>query len=127
MTMRRIVVSVTTDGSGVATAYTPPISGKLHSVSYVKDGGANPFADGVDLTITKESTGEGIWTEANVNATAHRSPRAAIHTTAGVAALYAAGGVAVLDEIAIARERIKIVIAQGGATKVGAFHFNIET
>ncbi len=127
MTMRRVVVSVTTDGSGVATAYTPPINGKLHSVSYVKDGGANPFADGVDFTITKESTGEGIWTEANVNATAHRSPRAATHTNAGVAALYASGGVAVLDEIAIARERIKIVIAQGGATKVGAFHFNVET
>lgn len=127
MTMRRIVVSVTTDGSGVATAYTPPINGKLHSVSYVKDGGANPFANGVDFTITKEVTGEGIWTESDVNATAHRSPRAARHSNAGVASLYAASGTAVQDLIAIARERIKIVIAQGGATKVGAFHFNIET
>lgn len=127
MAIRRIVVSVTTDGSGAATAYSPPINGILHSVSYVKDAGANPFANGVDFTITKDSTGEGIWTESDVNATAHRSPRAATHTNAGAAALYASGGVAVLDKIAVAREKIKIVIAQGGATKVGAFHFNIET
>lgn len=127
MAMRRIVVSVTTDGSGAATAYSPPVNGKLYSVSYVKDPGANPFANGVDFTITKETTGEGIWTESDVNATAHRSPRAATHTNAGVAALYASGGVAVLGPIAMARERIKIVIAQGGATKVGAFHFNVES
>ena len=127
MTMRRAVVSVTTAADGSATAYTPPIAGKLHSVSYVKDGGANPFANGVDFTITKETTGEGIWTESDVNATAHRSPRAPTHSQAGVAALYAAAGTAVGDKIAMARERIKIVIAQGGDTKVGAFHFNYET
>lgn len=127
MAMRRIVVSVTTDGSGVATAYSPPINGKLHSVSYVKDPGANPFANGVDFTITKETTAEGIWTESDVNATTHRAPRVPTHSQAGVAALYAASGTAVGALIALARERIKIVIAQGGATKVGAFHFNIET
>lgn len=126
MGMRRIVVSVTTDGSGDATAYSPPVSGKLVSVSYVKPGSGS-YSDGVDFTVTKESTGEQIWAESNVNATAHRSPRAALHTNAGAAALYAAGGVAVLDKIAIARERIKIVVAQGGASKVGAFHFNIES
>lgn len=126
MGMRRIVVSVTTDGSGDATAYSPPVSGKIASVSYVKPGAAS-YTDGVDFTITKEITGETIWTESNVNATAHRSPRAATHSNAGAAALYASGGVAVNDKIAIARERIKIVVAQGGASKVGAFHFNIES
>lgn len=127
MGMRRVVVSVTTDGSGVATAYSPPINGKIASVSYVKDPGANPYANGVDFTITKETTGEGIWTESDVNATAHRAPRAPTHSQVGVALLYAAAGAAVAAPIAMARERIKIVLAQGGATKVGAFHFNIET
>lgn len=127
MSMRRVVVTVTTAADGSATAHTPPIAGKLHSISYVKDGGANPFANGVDFAITKESTGENIWTESDVNATAHRSPRAPTHSQAGVAALFASGGTAVGDLIAVARERIKIVIAQGGNTKVGAFHFNYET
>lgn len=127
MAFRRAAVSVTTNGSGAATAYSPPINGKLVSVSYVKDGGANPFANGVDFTITKETTGENIWTESDVNASAHRYPRAPTHSQAGVATLYASGGTAVNDGIAVARERIKIVIAQGGDTKVGAFHFNYET
>lgn len=122
--MRRVVVSVTTDGSGDATAYSPPVSGNIHSVTYVKPGAAS-YTDGVDFTITNETTTEGIWTETNVNATATRYPRAATHTNAGVAALYAAGGTAVNGLIAIARSRIKIVVAQGGAAKVGAFHFMI--
>lgn len=126
MGMRRFVVSVTTDGSGAATAYSPPVSGKVHSVSYVKPGAAS-YTDGVDFTITKETTGESIWTESNVNATAHRSPRAPTHSNAdGAAALYASGGTAVGTLIALAREKIKIVIGSGGASKVGAFHFNIE-
>jgi hypothetical protein len=31
----------------------------------------------------------------------------------------------VLDKIAIAKDRIKIVIASGGASKVGTFHFTL--
>lgn len=119
--MRRYKVTVTTDGSGAATAYTPRLAGLLNSIHYVK----TDYADGVDFTITSEATGETLWTESNVNAAAVKNPRAASHTTAGAAALYAAGGVAVLEKIALASDRIKIVIAQGGATKVGTFHFLI--
>ena len=52
----------------------------------------------------------------------HRRPRQATHTTAGVAALYAGGGSAVLDKIALANDRVKIVIGSGGNAKTGAFH-----
>lgn len=124
--MRRVKVTVTTDGSGVATAYSPRIAGKINQIEYVKDPGANPFANGVDFTITGEATGIGLWTESDVNASKACAPRIATHTNAGVAALYAAGGVAVLDKIALASDRVKIVIAQGGATKVGAFHITYE-
>lgn len=116
--MRRHIVPVTTDASGDATAYSTWISGQIMSISYVK----TDFADGVDFAITIDGTGEGLWTEENVNASTRRYPRGATHTTAGVAALYAADGLPVLDRIAIARDRVKIVVANGGNAKSGAFH-----
>jgi hypothetical protein len=107
--MKRYKVTVTTAADGSATAYSPRLSGLLHQISYVKDGGANPFADGVDFTITDEATGT-------------RAPRQATHTQAGVAATLD-GTVAALDKVALANSRIKIILAQGGNAKVGAFHF----
>ncbi len=122
--MRRFKVPVTTDGSGNATAYSPRFAGKIHSVQYVKDG-ANAYADGVDFTITAAETGENVWTESNVNASAVRYPRASTHNQAGAAALFAAGGTGVLDKIAVV-DKLKIVLAQGGANKVGAFHILVD-
>ena len=79
----RFSVTVTTDASGDATAYTDTINhGILSQVRYVKTDYA-----------------------------------------AGVAALYAGGGSAVLAPIALAKDRIKIVVGSGGDTKVGVFHF----
>jgi hypothetical protein len=122
MTMRRHVVSVTTASDGSATAYSPYISGKIHAIHYVK----TDFTDGVDFTITAEATAETIWTEANVNAAKACFPRGATHSNAGVAALYASGGVAVNDKIALGRDRVKIAIASGGNAKTGAFHILVE-
>lgn len=122
MTMRRHVVSVTTASDGSATAYSPYISGKIHAIHYVK----TDFTDGVDFTITAEATAETIWTEANVNAAKACFPRGATHSNAGVAALYASGGVAVNDKIALGRDRVKISIASGGNAKTGAFHILVE-
>lgn len=119
--MRRYKVSVTTDGSGNAVAYSPRIAGEIHSVQYVKDG-SNPYAAGVDFTITAEATSENIWTQADVNASAVVYPRAPTHSQAGAAALYAAGGTGVLARVAVASDRVKIALAQGGAAKVGVFH-----
>jgi hypothetical protein len=118
--MRKLKLAVTTAADGTATAFMNKVSGKIHSVQYVKDG-ANAYTDGVDFTLTAESTGESIWNEANVNASAIRYPRAPVHTQAGAAALYAAGGTAVLDKIAVSNERIKIAVAQGGNAKTGSF------
>ena len=117
---RRLTVAVTTASDGSATVYSDPIDyGLLSQVRYVK----TDFADGSTFTITAEATGETLWSESAVNASATRAPRQATHSTAGVASLYAGGGTAVQDKIAIARDRIKIVIASGGATKTGTFHF----
>lgn len=109
-------VAVTSDASGDATVYSTQVNGLLDRIEYVK----TDFDNGVDFTITLENTGEGLWTESNVNASTVRAPRQAVHTVLGAAALYAAGGVAVLDRIAV-NGRVKIVIAQGGNAKTGTF------
>lgn len=120
--MRRVSIEVTTAADGSATEFSPRISGAIHSVEYEK----TDFADGVDVTITAERSGQGVWTEANVNAATVRYPRAATHTVLGAAALYAAGGVPVLDKPAVANDRIKVVIAQGGNAKKGTFHVLVD-
>lgn len=118
---RRYVVDVTTAADGSATAYSESITGVLDSIQYVKDG-SNAYANGVDFTITTETTLQTLWAESDVNASAKRAPRQPTHSTAGVAALYAGSGTAVNAPIAIARERVKIVLAAGGDTKTGKFH-----
>jgi hypothetical protein len=120
---RHVVVATTATG-GAATVYTEVVTGKVCSVAYAKHGSA-AFADGVDFTITSEQTGQTIWTESDVNASKTVAPRQAVHSTAGVAALYAGGGSAVLDDVIVASERIKIVIGSGGDAKIGTFTFVI--
>ena len=117
---RKFTVVATSDGSQVGTHYTPYLSGYIESVQYVKDG-TTPYTDGVDFTITAEATGEEIWVDTNINASEVVRPRAATHSIAGVAALYAGSGVAVNDRIALGRDRVKIVLAAAGATKTGTF------
>jgi hypothetical protein len=118
MYAERHVVAVAVSGSGAGMGYTPTVTGRVLSIRYVK----TDYADGVDFSITAETSGETIWAEDNVNASATRAPRAATHSTAGVAALYAAGGQAVNDYIVLANDRVKIVIANGGVSTTGTFH-----
>jgi hypothetical protein len=122
--MKRFKMTVVTDGSGNALAYSPRAHGKVHSIVYVKDGTA-PYTDGVDFTITDDETGENIWTESNVNASTSRYPRAPTHSQAGVASLYASDGTAVQDKVGIVG-RVKIALAQGGAAKTGTFHILVD-
>lgn len=122
MAIKRMAVAITTDASGDGTGYTPVFSGQISQVRYVK----TDYDNGVDFTITLEATGETVWAEENVNASATRAPRQATHSTAGVAALYAAGGTAVQDKIVAAADRVKIVVAQGGNVKSGTFHVTVE-
>lgn len=119
---RLAAIAVTTAADGSATTYSEVCTGKVSTVRYVK----TDFDNGSTITLTSEATGETIWSEANVNASATRAPRQATHSTAGVAALYAAGGAAVNDKIALANDRIKIVIASGGNVKSGTFHIVME-
>jgi hypothetical protein len=118
-------VSITTNASGAGTGYTPHVSGLLHSIRYVKPGSGG-YANGVDFDVTGETSGVVLWDQDNVNASATVAPRMATHDTAGAASLYAAGGEPVEDRIPVARERIKIVVANGGDTLIGAFTVYVE-
>lgn len=122
MTIRRFVVTALSDGSGNFTGYSPYLTGYIHAIEYVK----TDYTDGVDFTITAEATGETLWTESNVNAAKVCMPRGATHSNAGVAALYASGGVAVNDRIALGNDRVKIVIGSAGAAHTGAFHILVD-
>jgi hypothetical protein len=120
--MKRFKVRVTTAADGSATAYTPRLSGKLCSIHYVK----TDFADGVDFTITSEATGQSLWTDTNINASEVVNPRVPTHDQVGAALLFAAGGTAVADKIALASDRVKILIAAGGNAKIGTFHVLVD-
>lgn len=111
------VVTATTDGSGAATVYTDePVFGVIESLAYVK----TDFADGVDFTITAETTGTSLWTDLNVNASEVVFPTAVQSLNTDGSAL------ATHRQIALAGERVKFVIASGGATKTGTFRLVVR-
>lgn len=119
MYARRLTLVVTTDSAGDGVGYADVDYGLLSQIRYVK----NDFANGVDFAITVEGTGEGLWTQNDVNVSTTKAPRQATHGVDGAAAVFASGGSPVNDKIAIAQDRIKVVVAQGGDTKTGTFHF----
>lgn len=120
MFIKKETVSVTTAADGSATAYSNVVNGRILSIQYAKD----DFADGVDFTITAESTGRTLWSQENVNASAEVLPRQQVHDTSGNALTYD-GTRKVCEPIAVANERVKIVIAAGGNAKSGTFHITI--
>lgn len=124
MAIRKFTVTPVT-GTATATAYSPFLSGYIESIEYVK-AGSNPYSDGVDFTITADVTGESILALTDQNSSVVKRPRAATHSVAGAAALYASGGTAVNDRIALSRDRVKIAIAQGGNGTTGTFIITVD-
>lgn len=110
-------VSATTNGSGDATAYTDdPVFGEVESIAYVK----TDYANGVDFTITGETTGLSLWTDTDVNASETVFPRVVANLNTDGSALTTHA------PIVLAGERVKVVVAQGGATKSGTFRIIVK-
>ena len=101
--MKTVTVSLTSDASGDATAYSPETLGKVVRV-FVDIGDLDNASD---ITVTGERTGEAIYTGTNL-------------TSDTVAAPTTAAGVYVWSE------RIKCVLAQGGDTKTGTISFMVD-
>lgn len=120
MFVQRIDFTLTVSAGGAATVYSSgPVTGEIRQITYVPDA-TNPLDAGADLTITGEVSGVAIATLSNIGtSTVSWAPRQATHSTVGAATLFAAGGTAVTDRIALAGERIKVVVAQGGNALTG--------
>ena len=73
MYARRLTLVVTTDSAGDGVGYADVDYGLLSQIRYVK----NDFANGVDFAITVEGTGEGLWTQNDVNVSTTKAPRQA--------------------------------------------------
>lgn len=126
--VRKETITVTTNGSSASTAYipadgSPAFNGRLSSIIYSTT--ATEYSTTVDFTITVEGTGEPVWAQSNVDASATVAPRQATHDKVGVASLYETGQ-AVEDYYRLADDRIKIVLAQGGVSKTGTFTVIVE-
>lgn len=121
MYAERHEITLTTNSDGDAIGYIPVSTGRLINLIYTKAAGAAAYAEGVDFVITAEATGQTLWSELNVDASKTVAPRQATHSTAGVAAVYAGAGEAVRDYIVLVKDRIKIVVDDGGNVKSGTF------
>ena len=119
--MQRHVVTITTDASGDFTGHTVVTNGLVHAVRFV-DTDLDATAD---ITLTCGASGMAILTMTDQANTGTYQPQGATHSTAGAAALYAAGGTAVLAPIPVADETIKVVVAQGGNVKTGTLHIYV--
>lgn len=122
--MRRFFKAIVTDASGDADTTIVVTAGKINAIHYVKHG-VTPYANGVDFTLTLNTLGDTIWQESNVNASTVKRPRVPIHKTDGSDVIDGSGNEN-REMIAIASDRIRVVIAQGGDTKTGTFYVDIE-
>ncbi len=117
----RHVLTLTVDTSGDATVYTPVVSGRVLQLRYVPHA-STPLDTNADLAITGEETGVAIATLSNIGLSAFtKVPRQATHGVTGTALVYAAAD-AVSEPPYVAGERIKVVVAAGGVSKVGTLH-----
>ena len=117
-------IAITTDASGNFTGYSAVVNGRVLEVRLVVPGSGGIEATS-DITITNELTGAQILALTDQNGSGTWAPRQATHSTAGAAALYAAGGTAVNAHVVVAESRIKVVVAQGGNAKTATLYVTV--
>lgn len=115
--VRKVSVSVTTDSGGDSTDFSEVITGRLLGIAFVD----TDLAAGADFTITTDAAAQALLTVTDAGSSTTWHPRQPTHATDGTASLYASTGEPVESDIPIFQDRIKIVTAQGGATKSGRF------
>jgi hypothetical protein len=117
-------IAILTSSGGAFTGYSGVVNGRILEVRLVVPGSGG-LAATTDITITNELTGATILGLTDQNGSGTWAPRQATHSTAGAAALYAAGGTAVNGHVVIAESRIKVVVAQGGDTLAGTLYVTV--
>jgi hypothetical protein len=117
--IKRITASVTTDGSGDASASLEAVNGLIYQIMYVPDG-TSPLDTVADLTIKENTTDLNVLTMANIGTvTFTRSPRI-------LSANSADGVVGTNSDLIGVEGPLTLTIAQGGASKLGTFYVWFE-
>lgn len=117
--MEKIILEVTTDGSGDGTAISDLSKiGFLHEVEWV----VGDFVTGVDFTLSVTGTPSGVdktlLAVTNANANKVYLPRTLEHNGTG-------GDLATYDKHYI-HGKLKLVVAQGGAAKTGRVFIRLK-
>ena len=124
MALTRHVIDLLTAADGTQTTYSDaPLRGLINAIRFVD----TDLDNTLDLTITCEKSGAAVLTLTDQAGSATFAPRQPTHDTIGAASLYAAAGEPVEALIPIAGERLKVIVAQGGAAKSGALHVYVES
>lgn len=114
-------VTITTDAAGAATVYLGPIRGFLQSIIYRP----GTLDTGADLTLTGETSGKPILQKSNLGTgNSFLYPRA-LPTNANSAT--GPLGTVPSELIPLVKERIKVVVAQGGNTLTGTIEAIYDT
>lgn len=111
-------VAITTDGAGAATVYSKPFAGLIAGI-YLERDAVTPPDGTADFTITDHATGAAIVTATNLAASARFVPAELADDLAGADR----AGVPALIPV---HGAIKIVVAQGGASKLAYAHIYVR-
>ena len=113
-----IQFDITTTAGGAELLASPLVEGCLLHARYV----ANTMDTGADLDVTGVITGVVLVNIDNAGTSdITRVIRTATHDETGAASLYAAAGEPV-EALICVKEELKLVVAQGGATKLGTLY-----
>ena len=117
MRPRRLAsIAIATDGSGAATVFSEAFDGRILAIRVTR---GTMTSGAVDITVTVDGSAQAVLTITNLAADTWYYPRVPVQDEAGANALFAAGGTSQRDYVPVANDRLKFVIAQGGASKAG--------
>ena len=115
--VRVITTTVDADASGDGTGSFPKVTGKVHSIRYVKD----DYDNTVDFTIIGATHGVSFWTESNVTANKEVFPHAQIHNGLGTGRSYTSDNNPINAPLVLINEGLSITVAQAGNATSGTF------
>lgn len=118
--MQVVSSSITTSSGGAATVYLgTSLTGRVHAIKYAP----GTIATGAGLTITGETTAVPIITKASAGtATVFYYPRAFANKVTDGAAF-----TDVTEDVRVYKERIKVVVADGGDSFTGTITAYVDT